>query len=719
MRPEAAVDVAGVEAMARLCRPRSIAVVGASEDTAKFGGRVMHQLVRHGYAGRLYPINPRRQTINGLSAYPSVSAVPEPPDAAIVAVPPAALAGTVRDCVAGGVGVGIVITGNLALGDDDGSALEAEVVAIARAGGMRLLGPNCLGVISPPARLAFSPSVTMAVDALPAGRVGIASQSGALMTAMFMRGHDAGVGFSSCISVGNQADLELADAFRYLVDDPHTGAVCLYVEGVKDLARFREAAARARDVGKPVVAVKAGRTPAGASMASSHTRSLAGSYEAFGALCERLGIVVTDSAEAAVLCADALARHGAPRAPGLAVLSGSGGAAVLASDAVSADGALQVARPSSATRAALETMTAQPVAAAMIDLGGYRTPFRLEEIRRTLELLAADPVVGAVVYLMTPQPLMAEVAQAIGDLVEAAGMPVAFVSTAGSVADVVHAGLRARGVVVHTGMDDALRVLRALMDYRRLSSPGAALAVPPPDAAALEAAVAPFAPGLLTEPEARRLLQAAGVPVTRGESAGDADAAASAAARIGYPVVLKGVARGLVHKSDAGAVHLGIDDAAALRLAFDAVRDAVAANAPGARFEGCSVQEMASGGVVEAFVGARHDPQHGPVVLLGAGGVLVELIDDDVVLAAPVDPAEVEAKLRTLASWPLFDGARGRPRADVAALAAIVSRVSALVTRLGPHLAELDVNPVLVRAAGEGALALDARAVWSEGEERS
>jgi len=710
-------DDGPMTAMRRLCNPRSIAVVGASEDLGKFGGRVMHQLVRHGFAGTLYPINPRRDTINGLAAYPSVSDVPQPPDAAIIAVPPAALAGTVRDCVAGGVGVAIVITGNLAVGDDDGSALEREIVATARAAGMRILGPNCLGVINAHARLAFSPSVTMAVDALPAGRVGIASQSGALMTAMFMRGHDAGVGFSACISVGNQADLELADAFEHLVEDAHTGAICLYVEGIKDLARFRAAAARAREAGKPVVAVKAGRTRAGAAMASSHTGSLAGSYEAFAALCERWGVVVTDSTEAAVLCADALARHGAPRAAGLAVLSSSGGAAVLASDAVAADGTLQVATLSPATRAALAEMTAHPVDAAMIDFGGYRRPFQLDEMVGTMERLAADPAVGAMVYVMTPQPLMRELGAAIADLIDRSAMPVAFVSTAGSVAEEVHAGLRARGVPVHTGIDDALRVLRALMDHRRMSRHEEGHEPSPPlDATALARACAPFEAGLLTEPEVRRMLVAAGVPVVRGVLAADVDAAVAAARNIGHPAVLKGVARGLIHKSDAGAVRLALGDDAAVRGAFAAIAASVARAAPGAVFEGCMVQAMAAGGVVEAFVGARHDPQHGPVVLVGAGGVFVEVLNDVAVLAAPVTPGAVLEKLRSLASWPLFDGARGRAPADVEALAEMASRVSAAVAAVGPRCVELDVNPVLVRAAGQGAVALDARAVWGEGD---
>lgn len=701
-------------AMQCLCEPRSIAVIGASEDLRKFGGRVMHQLVRHGYAGALYPINPHRERINGLRAYPSVGALPQPPDAAIVAVPPGALRDTIGECAAGGVAVAIVITGNLAgPDDDDGSALEHDIVAIARAGGMRLLGPNCLGVINAPARLAFSPSVTMAVAALPAGRVGIASQSGALMTSMFMRGHDAGVGFSSCISVGNQADLELADAFEYLVDDDATGAVCLYVEGIKDLARFRAAARRARAQGKPVVAVKAGRTGAGAQMARSHTGALAGSYEGFAALARALGIVLSDSAEAAVLCADALARHGAPRAPGLAVLSSSGGAAVLASDAVAAHGSLAVARLAPHTQAAIAPMTPHPVAAAMIDFGGYRRPFVHAEIVHTLDLLAADPGVGAVLYAMTPQPLMPEVGAALAELVERDGLPVALISTAGSVAQEVHAALRARGIPVHTGVDDALRVLRALMDYRRLQASAAGDALPAIDAPAVRTACAEFAPGLLTELETRGVLAAAGVPVIDARPARDADEAVAQARALGHPVALKALARGLVHKSDAGAVCLDLDGDAAVRRAFTHIAAAVSRAAPQAEFQGCLVAPMAAGGVVEAFVGARHDPQHGPLVLVGAGGVWVEVLGDVAVLAAPATPREVLAALRELVCWPLFDGARGRPRADVGALAEAVSRVSLAIVAIGPRLAELDVNPVLVRADGAGVLALDGRAVWA------
>jgi acetyl-CoA synthetase (ADP-forming) len=700
-------------AMQRLCEPRSIAVIGASEDLGKFGGRVMHQLVRHGYDGTVFPINPRRDTINGLRAYASVSAVPEAPDAAIIAVPPTALLRTVQDCVSGGVGVAIVITGNLAVDGRDGSVLEGEVVAAARAGGMRILGPNCLGVINPPARLAFSPSVTMAVDTLPAGPVGIASQSGALMTAMFIRGHDAGVGFSRCISVGNQADLELADAFEYLVDDEATGAICLYVEGLKDRERFCAAAERASADGKPVVAVKAGRTRAGAAMASSHTGAMAGSHEAFTALARRLGIVVTDQAEAAVLCAHALARHGAPRAPGLAVLSSSGGAAVLASDAVAADGALCVAQLAEATQAVIAPLTAAPTSAAMIDFGGFRRPFQLDEILAVLRALARDPAVGAMVYVMTPQPLMMELGEALADLDGPHGVPVAMVSTAGSVADDVHRRLRERGFPVHATMDDALRVLRALMDHRRECRRPSAGPLPVLDDGALAAVWQNLEPGLLTEPEAKSLLRAAGVPVTREQIASTVSGAVRAARELGHPVALKALARGLVHKSDAGAVCLSLDDDDAVAAAFERISEAVARGPSSAELEGVLVQEMGQGGVAEIFVGARQDPQHGPVLLVGAGGVMVEILRDVAVLALPADAGEVLAALQCLTSWPLLCGARGRPHADVGALVACAVRIGALMLQAGGRLAELDVNPLLVRARGEGVLALDARGLWA------
>lgn len=700
-------------AMQRLLEARSIAVIGASEDRGKFGGRLIYNLIHHGFEGTLYPINPKRETIFDLKAYPDITALPEPPDVAAIAVPAKFLADTLRGCAEVGVRVAIVITAQMAEAGEEGARRQEEAMAIAREAGIRILGPNCLGALNTHSNVCLSPSVTMSVDHLPKGRVGVASQSGALQTALFIRAFDAGVGFSSSITLGNQADLELADAFEYLVDDPETGAILLYVEGVRNLESFRRVARKARAAGKPVVAVKAGRTEEGAAMANSHTASLTGSYDNFVALCEQLGIVVTDQPDTAVFCADALARWGAASAEGLAVVSGSGGAAALAADTI-AESSFHAARLS---RPAVDFLSAHlPLEkkTAIIDFGGFERPFVEDVMMDTLDTLADDPDVGALLFIMTPQPLMEKLAAKVREVGTEKGLPALLCNKSGSLvaADVDREAVE-HAYPVYTSLDDCYRVIEALMAYRRIQRDGAD-EVPAVPGAAIDAATGGLTPGLLTEPEAKGLLAAAGVPVTRETLAADADAAVAEAREIGFPVVLKGVARGLIHKSDAGAVKLGLADVAEVRSAFAEIEAAIADAAPEARFEGCLVQEMAKGGVIEAFVGASWDPQHGANVLVGAGGVYVEVLKDVQLAAAPVSQAKARRMIEALKLWPLFDGARGRPAADVDALADIVHRVSQLAAHLGPKLVELDVNPVIVGKLGDGALAVDGRAVWAE-----
>jgi len=397
-------------AMHRLLHADSVAVIGASEDRGKFGGRLIYNLIHHGFKGTLYPINPKRETILGLKAYPNIAEVPGKPDVAAVAVPAAYLSETLQGCADAGVKVCIVITAQMAEAGEEGAKRQEEALSIARKAGMRILGPNCLGALNAQADVCLSPSVTMSVDKLPKGKVGVASQSGALQTAMFIRAHDAGVGFSSSITFGNQGDLELSDGFEYLVDDPETGAIFVYVEGLKDLERFRTAAKKARDKGKPVVAVKAGRTAEGAAMANSHTASLTGSYDNFVALCESLGIVVTDQPDTAVFCADALARWGAPKGDGLAVVSGSGGAAALAADFI-AESSFHAAKLSDKAIKHFEQHLPLRKETAIVDFGGYEKPFVEDVMMETLDVLADDPDVGAILFIMTPQPAMERISE--------------------------------------------------------------------------------------------------------------------------------------------------------------------------------------------------------------------------------------------------------------------------------------------------------------------
>lgn len=696
------------DAIACLLNPDSVVVVGASDDLGKFGGRALNGLIRHGYRGKLYPINPRREAVMGLKAFPTVSAIPGGADVAVVALPAAMLAASVRDCAQAGVRVCIVITGQLAEAGPEGAALQDEIVAIAHAAGMRILGPNCLGLINVPASLALTPSVTMAVEALPRGGVGIVSQSGALMTSMFNRGHDCGVGFSACVSVGNQADIEVGEVFDALVDDPHTKAICLYLEGLRDPGRFAEAARRARAAGKPVVAVKAGRTDAGAKAAASHTAGLAGSYEAFEAACRSLGVHICDDPETSVLCADALLRWGGAGGGRVAVVSGSGGGASVVADRIEG-GSMRLARLGPETLALLSRHIPPDNIQGVVDIGGFGQSFVPPIVAEVMEGLLADPDVAMLFYVMTPQPIMAEVADILVEMARRSGKPVLIVLSVGGIADGIRETLRARGFPFHDRVDDALRVAEVLVAHGRAKEPDAPQR---PDGMrdARQGVVANFAPGLLTEPEVKRMLAEASAAVTTEILTATPDAAATAAGRIGYPVALKAVARGLVHKSDIGAVRLGLDDEAAVRKAFEEVASAVAAAAPDAAFEGCLVQEMVSG-LAEVFVGAKWDDQFGALVLVGCGGIFVEILRDVQTALAPVSVAMAEAMLRDLTLWPLLAGARGRPAADVPALADLIARASWVAADLGPRLVELDLNPVMVRALGEGAVIADGRAV--------
>lgn len=694
------------DAVARLLAPRSVAIVGASDDASKFGGRAIAHLIRHGYEGTIHPINPRRKTVMGLRAFPRVADVPELVDVVVLAVPAARLADSMRDCAAGNVATAIIITSQMAESGAAGEARQAEITAVARDAGVRILGPNCLGVINAHRHLALTPSFTMAVDHLPAGRVSIVSQSGALMTSMFNRGYDCGVGFASCVSLGNQADLELCDFLDHLIDDPDTGALCLYIEGLKDADRFRDCARRAWVAGKPIVAVKVGSSQAGSLAAVSHTASLAGSHAAFEAACASVGITVYDDPEAAVQCADALARWGRIKGNAIAVASGSGGGACIVADRVES-GPLRLAQLAPATVDVLAEQLPRENCQAVVDIGAFRQTFDADIIARMLDALLGDPGVGLMLYVMPPQPLMLEVGDIVADLSERRGKPVILTLTVGSVGDKVRARLRQRGFPFHDRIEDALRVATAIIKH------GARTVEPEPtrpgDLPPASDLMAGLRPGRLTEVEVKNLLRAAGIACSREKLACTPDDAAALASEIGYPVAVKGVSRALVHKSDAGAVKLAIGDAEAVKSTCREMADTIAQEVPEATLDGFLIAEMVEG-VAEVIVGAKWDPQFGPLVLVGYGGIFVEVLRDVQTALAPLSPAAGGALLRELKLWPLLEGVRGRPPADVAALAELIARMSWVITELGEHLVELDLNPVMVRAAGQGAVVVDGRA---------
>lgn len=689
----------------RIIKPQTLAIIGASEDIAKFGGRFMHNVVRHGYAGTLLPINPGRETILGLRAYPNIGAAPGPVDLALVAVPAAQLRQTIEECGAAGVGTCVVITAQLGEFDEAGATLQDEIVRIAVGHGMRLVGPNCLGMITPTHALALTSSPTLQyAEKLQRGSVGFVSQSGALMGALFVLGYDHGIGFSSMITVGNQADLELADFFEALIDDDETNVICLYVEALKTPRRFVELAQRARARGKRVLAVKAGRTEAGSAAARSHTASLAGSYAAFETICAETGVLLMDEPEAMILTAGVLARAPRMGPGGIGMVVSSGGGGAVTADRMTVAG-LPLAQWTEETRARLDTHFPRTHQNNPVDLGAHFGALGPHIFKHAMDAVADDANTAAFIYIMTPQPLMPQTVDAVIDIWRRGTKPAIFVLDTSRFGEDVRQKLLQSGMPYLTRIDDAIRVLELLVRERDYGAPAADAAPVRPQGAGPLPQDLPA--GFLTEPEAKELFRRYGIATTREQAVRTALDAVKAAETIGYPVVAKGVSRTVVHKSDLGLVRLGLSDADAVTRAFNEIARALAAAGETGE-PTIAIQEMVRG-EAELIVGARHDDAFGPQVMVGFGGVMVEVLRDVRLVSAPLDRDRAKALLRKLKLWPILDGVRGRPKLDVDAVADTLVRLSWLAHDLGPRLQDLEINPLIVRVAGRGAVAVDGR----------
>ncbi|MDR0672846.1 MAG: acetate--CoA ligase family protein, partial [Zoogloeaceae bacterium] len=617
----------------------------------------------------------------------------------------------IRDCGEAGVGACVVITARMGEFDEAGAALQENLVELARRYGMRLIGPNCMGLVNVHHRLALSSTATLtSLPELKRGGVGLVSQSGGLLGALLVLAHAHGVGFSSLVTVGNQADLELCDFMEWLVEDPATTTICLYVEAFKDVARFRALALKAREKGKPVLVVKAGRTTAGQALARSHTASLAGTYEAFAALAEATGVLILDEPGSMILAAGFFDKSHARLQSGKSAISvigsSGGGSAVIADRLALADIPLSQWRQE--TQKKLEVHYLPRHIHNPIDLGNYKSAKGLDAFAETIDAIAKDPETGVVSYLFTPQPMMRETAEAILAAWLHAEKPFLVIAELADYVPEVRSLLVDAGIPVVSRVDDALRIFSAVKRWQGRSHQGTAA---PKTAGRIAPRLPALPAGQLTEQETKALLAAYGIRANRETIAENVEAALSLAKEFRYPVVLKGISREAIHKSDLGLVHLGIRDEAALRRAFAAL------TGEGARFQefGIVVAEQigAAGPVTEVVLGCRHDAEYGPLVLVGFGGIHVEYIRDFAVAPAPLTTVDAQALVKKLRLYPLLDGARNRPRADVEALVEALVNLSWLAHDLGPQLLELDVNPILVGPAGEGAIAVDARATLS------
>ena len=686
----------------KLIAPRSIAVVGASPRAGSFGMRTLENLAQ--YAGQVFPVNAKYERIGARACYGSLKALPHAPDCVVLVVPREGVEATLEDAAAAGAGAAIVYaSGYGEMAREDAGRAQQRLADIARAAKMPLLGPNCMGLVNHALRagMSFIPEYARAPGlANGTGSIAVVSQSGALGYSL-AQAWDRGLGVRYFFSAGNSADVDVGDLVAAMAEDPDCKAIACLFEGAASAARMLEAGERARSAGKPVIVYKLGTSEDGAAAARSHTGSIAGSAVAWRALFDRAGFIPVEDYDALLEYARFFAAAGKPLARGVAVISGSGGAGVMAADKAAHHG-VPMPQPLEATGAKLRAIVPEFGAARNpCDPTGQvlNVPASFSQCCRAL---LEDPQYGALVVPATVAVM--ETAKdrvaVMSALVREQPKPVALVWLSewlqGPGAEEYEKDER---IPVFRSMErcfGAIAAWHARADRRFETAPR----LSPPGAAQAARQLLAGAGANLTESEAKRVLAAYGVPVVEERLARSADEALAAARSLGYPVAMKAESPTILHKTELGVVKLGIGDEAALRRAYAEIADA----ARGHELRGVLVQPMIPG--IEVIVGARVDPVVGPLVVVGSGGVLVELVQDCVAALAPVSVQEARAMLARLKGYPLLTGFRGGARVNLDALADAVARVSELAAELAGELEELDVNPL--RCGADRVVAVDA-----------
>ncbi len=687
-----------------LLRPRTVAVIGASRRRGTIGAELFHNLLANGFTGTIYPVNPQARAVQGVRAYPTVGDVPDDVDLAVITVPARLVPAVVDDCIAKGVKALLVITAGFAETGAEGRARQATLTAKVRAAGMRMVGPNCLGLLN--ADPAIGLDATFAPTWPPHGNVAFSSQSGAIGLAILDYARELGIGIHQFVSVGNKADVSGNDLIEHWETDPAVRVILLYLESFGNPSRFLQIAQR---VGrhKPIVAVKSGRTAAGARAASSHTGSLAGLEVGVEALITQAGVIRTDTLEELFDVAMLLANQPVPRGGRVAILTNAGGPGIMAADACEGRG-LTLAELAPATTAALRAQLPPEASVANpIDMIASASPATYEA---ALRMLLDDDGVDAVLVLFVPPVVTeaADVAAAIRRAGAGAAKPVltCFMGMHGVPAAL--SSLREGKFPSYAFPEAAVIALGRAARYGRWLAEGEGVVrtFADVDPARARAAIGAHT-GWLPADAAREVLAAYGIEVPALVEVTTVDDAVRAAARIGYPVAVKLASPTITHKTEVGGVILDVADDAALRRAYQAIHGRLVELGRAAEMTGVVVQPMVPRGV-ETFVGATRSAELGALLAFGSGGVNVELWKDVVFRVHPLTDRDARGMLEQIRGRALLDGFRGGPRADRDALVEALLRVDRLVADLG-EVAELDLNPLVAREPGHGAIAVDVR----------
>jgi acetyl coenzyme A synthetase (ADP forming)-like protein len=696
---------ASVNAMRTFLSPDAVAVIGASRDPSTLGGQLFHNLLVTGFGGPVYPVNPKAEVVQSVLAFGTIEDVPGPVDLAFIVVPASYVLEAAEACGRKGVRALVVISSGFAEVGGEGVDLQHRLVEICRANGMRLIGPNCMGIVN------TAPDVnlngTFATIYPPAGRVGFLSQSGALGLAVMQHAAEIGLGLSSFVSVGNKADISGNDLLAYWDKDTGTDVMLLYLESFGNPRRF---ARLARDISsrKPIIVVKSGRSSAGQRAAASHTGALLASSDVtVDALFRQSGVIRTNTLGEMFDVATLLANQPVPKGDRVAIVTNAGGLGILCADTCEANG-LKVNALSEETTAKLRAfLPGNASVANPVDMIASATA---EDYGRAIRIVADDPEVDAMIVIYIPPQIQyaPEILRAIADAIHDVDgrIPIAMTSMTPDFGESV----RTERVPRFSFPEDAAIAMASACRYGRWRERPAGTIpafedIRSDEAYSVLAAALSRGGGWLLDDEVARLLDCYGIPRARSEQAGTPEEAAEAAARVGTPVALKALGPAIVHKTELGAVRLGLETPEEVRTAAEEMGERI--RGAGVEVTGYLVQEMVRDGV-EMLVGVAHDRLFGPVIACSAGGTAVELVRDVSVSITPITDVDADEMVRSLKTYPLLTGFRGAPPADVDALEEVLLRVSALV-EAHPAIAEMDANPVMVLPEGDGARVVDAR----------
>jgi acetyltransferase len=690
--------------------PQSVAVIGASTNPVKLGHAVLKNLVDGGYSnyGKIYPINPKAKEILNLKVYPSVMDVPDPIDLAVIVIPYKFVPDALRICGEKGIPAAIIISAGFREAGREGLEREHELIEIARQYDTRLIGPNCLGVID-----TFTPmNASFAAGTPPKGPMGFMSQSGALGTAVLDIALAGRLGLSKFVSLGNKADVDEIDLVKAWEDDKNTEVILMYVEGMPNGQEFINVA-REVTKHKPIVAIKSGVTQSGSRAVSSHTGSLAGSEQAYQAAFQQAGVLRAASMESLFDMALALGYQPALQDDRIAIVTNAGGPGILATDALERSG-MTLSRFELETIKTLEQQLPDAASAANpVDVLGDA---RADRYKFALETVSTDPNVDGLLIVLTPQAMteIEATAHAVGALSQNTDKPIlaCFMGEAEVQSGITI--LQDYGVPNYTFPERAAQSFKAMSEYREIVSRSDPEFVhyDVDDDAVHRILNKVLSDGRVTigDFEARDILTAYDILIPQSEIAATPEEAIEIANKIGYPVVLKIASPDILHKTDIGGVKVGLSNQEELRDAYELMVYRAQRYLPEARIWGCLVQEMVPSGGIEVLVGMNRDPQFGPLVTFGLGGIYVETLKDVTFRVAPFSRQEAHDMLSEIRAHALLDGVRGQPEVDKEAIVAILLRIGQLVQNF-PQILELDINPLIVYPRSQGAVAIDMRLV--------